>query len=81
MTTVGLGSVGAEIHDPVIGAVVAAVVVGGAVAYGLWSNTSLNRGPRRSRGLYLGFGLMCVVAGDLMHAVHQAGLRRRSAPP
>ncbi len=73
MTSVGLGSLGAEVHDPVIGAAVAAVVVGVAVAYGLWSNTSLNPGPRRSAWLYLGFGLMCVVAGDLIHALHAGG--------
>jgi diguanylate cyclase (GGDEF)-like protein len=76
-----VGGIGAEVLDPAIDAAVVAVFVGAAVAYGLWSSRSLNRGPRRSAGLYLGAGVVCLMAGDLVHALHGGGPPTQNGVP
>ncbi len=67
------GGISAEIFNPTIDAVVVAVLVAGAVAYGLRSNRDLHRGPWRSAWVALGCGLLCVAAGELLQAMHAGG--------
>ncbi len=67
------GSGGWAILDPVTDAAVVGILVVGSVAYGLWSNHRSQRGPRRSAWMCLGSGLVCVVAGDLLQALHAGG--------
>src|ERR1700722_12986818 len=65
--------IGAQLHDPVIDAVVVTVIVGAAVAYGLQSNRNLQGGPWRSAWMLLGSGLLCVVLGNLLQSVYAGG--------
>ena len=73
MVAAVLAGLWAQILDPVVDAAVVAVLVSLAVAYGLWSNRSLHRGPWRSAWLCLGSGLICVVVGEVVQAFHGGG--------
>jgi diguanylate cyclase (GGDEF)-like protein len=75
------GGVSGGLLSPVVDASVVSLLVGLVVAYGLWANHSLHREPWRSAWLALGLGLVCIVAGDLVWAVHPAWPLTQLGPP
>jgi diguanylate cyclase (GGDEF)-like protein len=63
----------ARVFNPVVDAVVVGVLASIAVAYGLWSNRTNHLRPWLSAWLCLGLGLICVVAVDVLQALHLGG--------
>ncbi len=71
MSAALVGGIG--ILDPTVDAAVVGLAVGLAVAYGLAANRALHRGPWRSAWQFLGAGLIGIVIGNLLQAVHAGG--------